>query len=160
MAPQCALIADIVGSRALSDRPSAQRALEAVLARAAQGLGLLQEPVATIGDEFQLATRTLAGALVYTARVHLLVPDGLSLRFGIGEGQILVLDALGADGPCVIEWGEQFSDDIGEERLDVFVTRLDDEADPGEEPPRRVTLVARCPRAERIIDALGSRLDA
>ena len=28
MAPQCALIADIVGSRALSDRPSAQRALE------------------------------------------------------------------------------------------------------------------------------------
>ena len=97
MAPQCALIADIVGSRALSDRPSAQRALEAVLARAAQGLDLLQEPVATIGDEFQLATRTLADALVYTARVHLLVPDGLSLRFGIGEGQILVLDALGAD---------------------------------------------------------------
>ncbi len=71
-----------------------------------------------------------------------------------------LFDALGADGPCVIEWGEQFSDDIGEERLDVFVTRLDDEADPGEEPPRRVTLVARCPRAERIIDALGSRLDA
>ena len=97
MAPQCALIADIVGSRALSDRPSAQRALEAVLARAAQGLALLQEPVATIGDEFQLATRTLADALVYTARVQLLVPDGLSLRFGIGEGQILVLDALGAD---------------------------------------------------------------
>ena len=88
MASQCALIADIVGSRALSDRPSAQRALEAVLARAAQGLDLLQEPV---------ATRTLADALVYTARVQLLVPDGLALRFGIGEGQILVLDALGAD---------------------------------------------------------------
>lgn len=38
-----------------------------------------------------------------------------------------IYDLLGGDGPCVIEWGEQFADEIGDERLDVFITRLDDE---------------------------------
>ena len=57
-----------------------------------------------------------------------------------------IFDVLGADGVCVIEWGEQFADEIGDARVDVFVTRLDDEAAPGEEPPavtrRAVVLLA------------------
>lgn len=65
-----------------------------------------------------------------------------------------LFDLLGADGVCVIEWGEQFSQEIGEERLDVFLSRLDDEAQPGVEPPRELRLVAHCPRAEAIVDAL------
>lgn len=32
-------------------------------------------------------------------------------------------DVLGGDGVCVIEWGEQFSDEIGPERVDVYITR-------------------------------------
>ena len=63
-------------------------------------------------------------------------------------------DALEGDGPCVIEWGEQFSDQIGDERLDVFLTRLDAEAAVGEEPPRELRLVAHGTRAEQIADAL------
>ena len=63
-------------------------------------------------------------------------------------------DALEGDGPCVIEWGEQFSDEIGDERLDVFLTRLDAEAAAGEEPPREVRLVAHGSRAEQIVGAL------
>lgn len=65
-----------------------------------------------------------------------------------------LFDLLGADGVCVIEWGEQFADEIGEERLDVFVTRLDDEAEPGQEPPRLVRLVAHDARGEEICSAL------
>lgn len=46
-------------------------------------------------------------------------------------------DVLGADGVCVIEWGEQFADELGD-YVSVRVTRLDDEAEPGQEPPRAI----------------------
>ena len=64
-------------------------------------------------------------------------------------------DALEGDGPCVIEWGEQFSDEIGPERLDVYLTRQDDQAGVGEEPPREVRLVAHGARAEELVAALA-----
>lgn len=63
-------------------------------------------------------------------------------------------DALEGDGPCVIEWGEQFSDEIGSERLDVYLTRLDDQAGVGEEPSREVRLVAHGARAEELVAGL------
>ena len=62
-----------------------------------------------------------------------------------------LFDVLGDDGPCVIEWGEQFVEQLGDERLDVFLTRLDSEAAPGEEPARRVQLVPHGPRAEQLV---------
>lgn len=65
-------------------------------------------------------------------------------------------DALGGDGPCVIEWGEQFVDEIGDERLDVYVTRLETQAVAGEEPPREVRLVAHDARGEQILAGLAS----
>ncbi len=69
-----------------------------------------------------------------------------------------LFDVLGADGVCVIEWGEQFADEIGDARVDVFVTRLDSEAAPGEEPPREVRFVAHDARSEELLDALVSAL--
>lgn len=63
-------------------------------------------------------------------------------------------DLLGADGPCVIEWGEQFSEEIGRERLDVYLTRLDGEAAVGEEPPRMLRFEACGRRAEELLGAL------
>jgi tRNA threonylcarbamoyladenosine biosynthesis protein TsaE len=63
-------------------------------------------------------------------------------------------EMLDGDGACVIEWGEQFSDEIGPERLDVYLTRLDEQAAVGEEPPREVRLVAHGERAEEIAAAL------
>ena len=66
-----------------------------------------------------------------------------------------LFDVLGADGVCVIEWGEQFADEIGDERLDVFLTRRDDLAEPGQEPPREIRLVAHDPRGEEIVRALA-----
>ncbi|OUP39266.1 tRNA (adenosine(37)-N6)-threonylcarbamoyltransferase complex ATPase subunit type 1 TsaE [Olsenella sp. An188] len=65
-----------------------------------------------------------------------------------------IFDVLGADGVCSIEWGEQFAEEIGDARVDVFVTRLEDGAAPGEEPPREVRLVAHDARGEALLAAL------
>ena len=64
-------------------------------------------------------------------------------------------EMLDGDGVCVIEWGEQFADEIGPERLDVYLTRLDAQAAAGEEPPREVRLVAHGPRAEELVAAVA-----
>ena len=42
----------------------------------------------------------------------------------------------------------------GDVRVDVFVTRLDDEATPGEEPPREIRLVAHDARGEALLAVL------
>ena len=72
-----AVIADIVGSRTLTNRAEAQKIFEAVLERAAEGLALLETPYASLED-----------ALLLTLRAQLLLPPQLQLRFGIGVGRI------------------------------------------------------------------------
>lgn len=83
-----AIIADIVGSRTLTNRADAQRIFEAALGRASEGLALLQAPYPTVGDEFQAVAYTLEDALLLTLRAQLLLPSQLQLRFGIGAGRI------------------------------------------------------------------------
>ena len=83
-----AVIADIVGSRTLTNRADAQRIIEAALERASEGLALLQAPYPTVGDEFQAVAYTLEDALLLTLRAQLLLPPQLQLRFGIGAGRI------------------------------------------------------------------------
>ena len=83
-----AVIADIVGSRTLTNRADAQRIFEAALERASEGLALLQAPYPTVGDEFQAVAYKLEDALLLTLRAQLLLPSQLQLRFGIGAGRI------------------------------------------------------------------------
>ena len=83
-----ALIADIVRSRELPDRRRAQQVIYEALERAAEGLALTQSPYATVGDELQAVSATLPDALALTLRTHLLLPEGLGLRFGVGAGVI------------------------------------------------------------------------
>ena len=71
-----------------------------------------------------------------------------------------LFDVLGSDGPCVIEWGEQFAEQIGDERVEVFLSRLDDEVGAGVEPPRRIRLQAHDRRGEELVDALDAALAA
>ena len=94
-----AVIADIVGSRDLPDRAQAQRTFTDVLARAGEGLALLQSPYATVGDEFQAIADSLGTALTLTLRTQLLLPGALSLRFGVGAGETREVGA--ADGAAV-----------------------------------------------------------
>lgn len=96
-----ALIADIIRSRELPDRRRAQRVIHETLEWAAEGLALTQRPYATVGDELQAVSVTLADALALTMRTHLLLPEGLGLRFGIGVGAISEVEGAagsGADG--------------------------------------------------------------
>ena len=83
-----AVIADIVGSRTLTNRAEAQRIFEAALERASEGLALLEVPYPTVGDEFQAVAYSLEDALLLTLRAQLLLPPQLQLRFGIGAGRI------------------------------------------------------------------------
>ena len=93
-----ALIADIIRSRELPDRRRAQRVIHETLGRAAEGLVLTQRPYATVGDELQAVSATLADALALTMRTHLLLPDGLGLRFGIGVGAISEVEGAAGSG--------------------------------------------------------------
>lgn len=88
-----AVIADIVGSRTLTNRAEAQGLFEASLEKASQGLALLEAPYATVGDEFQAVACSLEDALLLTLRAQLLLPPQLQLRFGIGAGRIEELSA-------------------------------------------------------------------
>lgn len=92
------IIADIVGSRGLTDRPAAQEAITAAFSTAQDHVPVLHPAWATVGDEFQLIVATWQDALRITLRVQLLLPEGLRLRFGIGLGRISTIDE-GAAGP-------------------------------------------------------------
>lgn len=68
-------------------------------------------------------------------------------------GETGIFDMLEEDGACLIEWGELFSDDLGDERLDVELVRDQASARPGEEPPRLVRLTPRGRRGTELADA-------
>lgn len=110
---------------------------------------------AGLGVEDDVTSPTFNILMVYDgAEVPLYHFDLYRLESADQLEDIGLYDLLGGDGPCVIEWGEQFLDEIGPERLDVFLTRLDDEAEIGEEPPRELRIIAHGARAEAIVAEL------
>ncbi|MCR2813346.1 SatD family protein [Microbacterium sp. zg.Y1090] len=84
-----AVIADIVGSRRLPDRATAQAALDAAIARVEADFPLADRPLRPIvGDELQGVYPTLVGATTATLLLRLALPDGIECRFGIGVGPV------------------------------------------------------------------------
>ena len=67
-----------------------------------------------------------------------------------------IYDVLEGDGACLVEWGDLFSDELGDERLDIEIRRDEASATPGAEPARLVRLTARGARAEELADALDA----
>ncbi len=65
-------------------------------------------------------------------------------------------DALESDGPTIIEWGEQFAEQIGERTLDVYVSRLSEEElrSDDAEPRREIRFIPQNARGEEIIQSL------
>lgn len=98
-----AVLADIVGSRALRDRTGAQRVLDETIARADADMPLaLQRLTPTVGDEQQGVYRTLGDALTSLLMIQLALPDGIAFRFGIGVGEIRSVASVHgelSDGP-------------------------------------------------------------
>ncbi len=70
-----------------------------------------------------------------------------------------VFEALEGDGACLIEWAEMFADELGDEHLDVRITREATQAD-GAEPARLVELSASGERAEALARKLEETLQA
>ena len=54
----------------------------------------------------------------------------------------------------MIEWGEQFEEEIGNERLDVIITRMSEESSIGEEPLRKINFIPHGPRAHVLVDEI------
>lgn len=98
-----AVIADIVGSRTLADRPAAQRALDEAVLRVEREHPLAEralQPV--VGDELQGVYPTLEAAMASLLLLRLALPDGVDCRYGIGVGaQGIVPSRAGdlAEGP-------------------------------------------------------------
>jgi hypothetical protein len=120
-----AVIADIIGSRALSDRGAAQRRLDDAIARVERDRPLALQPLTpTVGDEQQAVYARLDDAMTALLMIHLALPDGIGLRFGLGVGEIRRVDsAHGAlpDGPGW--WAAREAIDIAHEREKRAVPR-------------------------------------
>ncbi|PEG43137.1 RNA polymerase subunit sigma-70 [Mycolicibacterium agri] len=104
------LIGDVVGSRTVADRAAAHRLLNDALSDLAGEA--LDPPAFTVGDEFQGAFTSVGRAIDATLSLRLAVAPDIDVRFGIGWGEVTVLDEASGiqDGPGwwaareAIEW--------------------------------------------------------
>ena len=101
---RAALIGDVVGSRHATDRGRLHRRITQILADTALAF--------TVGDEFQGSYPTVGDAIDAALTVRLALAPDIDVRFGIGWGEVTVLDAGTGiqDGPGwwsardAIEW--------------------------------------------------------
>ena len=84
-----AVIADLVDSKNISDRRSAQESIAAAFALVDALVPHDQSMRATVGDEFQAVYSTIARALEATLLARLALPAGIDCRFGLGLGQVI-----------------------------------------------------------------------
>ena len=108
---RCAtLIGDVVGSRRVADRTVSHKVLNRALRDVAAGA--IDPPAFTVGDEFQGSYPTVGEAIDASLSLRLAVTPDIDIRFGIGWGAVMVLDAEAGiqDGPGwwaareAIEW--------------------------------------------------------
>lgn len=100
-----AVIADIIGSRLLADRESAQRTLDAAIATAEADCPLARQPFRpTAGDEQQAVYDTLEAAMASTLLLQLALPDAVSFRFGIGVGTLAPIPSAAGEIPEGPAW--------------------------------------------------------
>ena len=92
------VIADIVGSRDMPDRPAAQRTITEAFEQVEAVVPSVRSAWATVGDEFQLIADTWQGAVRITMRMQALLPEDTQLRFGIGAGEVNTIEE-GEAGP-------------------------------------------------------------
>lgn len=88
-----ALLADLVGSRAASDRAALHRRVTDALGRANARFAPLDALHVTVGDEFQGLFATLGEALGASYLLRLTLGADDDVRFGLGRGRVQVIDA-------------------------------------------------------------------
>lgn len=105
-----ALIGDVVGSRSAPDRSGLHRALTQALETSTGSA--ISAPALTVGDEFQGTYSSVGAAIDAALSVRLALAPTVDIRFGIGWGEMTLLDAGSGiqDGPGwwaareAIEW--------------------------------------------------------
>ncbi|MGY4648047.1 SatD family protein [Mycobacterium sp. URHB0021] len=89
---RCAtLIGDIVGSRHVADRAATHRNVSSALRDVADNA--IDSPAFTVGDEFQGSYPTVGHAIDAALTLRLRTAPEIDVRFGIGWGSVIVLDA-------------------------------------------------------------------
>ena len=89
-AARATLIGDVVGSRQHTDRQTLHRALNEAL-RGVAG-SAIDPPAVKVGDEFQGSYPTIGGAIDAALTLRLAVAPAIDVRFGVGWGEVAVLD--------------------------------------------------------------------
>lgn len=99
-----AVIGDLVASRRAEERTRLHGGVAASLDAVNRDLGSIQPLTPTLGDEFQGVYADLASALRACLLVRLRLKGLVEVRFGVGWGGIVELEAdreaLGQDGPA------------------------------------------------------------
>jgi hypothetical protein len=97
------LIGDVVGSRRIPDRSTAQQAIGEALSRVNETIDTTQPLEPTVGDEVQGGFATIVDATLATLLIRLELAPAIDLRFGLGYGDVTVHDRnrrpLLQDGP-------------------------------------------------------------
>ena len=110
-----------------------------------------------LGDEAPVTSPTFTIMCVHGGgRIPLYHFDLYRLDDPAQLDDVGIYDVLEGDGACLVEWGDLFSDELGDERLDIEIRRDEASAAPGAEPARLVRLTARGARAEELADALDA----
>jgi hypothetical protein len=100
-APVATLIGDLVGSRRARDRVELHQRFREALAEVETAVPALTSLRITVGDEFQGCFQRLGEAASAALRLRLLLLPEAAVRFGIGWGEVTVLEGAPRveDGP-------------------------------------------------------------
>ncbi len=105
---------------------------------------------AGLGDTHPVTSPTFALMAVHDGgRIPLFHFDLYRLEHAFELEDTGIFDVLGYEGACLLEWGEQFQDELTDEYLGVTISRIE-----GDESLREVALVPHGARAERLAAAI------
>ena len=110
------------------------------------GLGVSR----ALGDEHMVTSPTFALMAVHDqGRIPLFHFDLYRLEHAYELEDTGIFDVLGYEGVCLLEWGEQFQDELTDEYLSVTLKRDEDDSD-----VRTITLKAHGERAAELSDLI------
>ncbi len=109
-----------------------------------------------LGDGHPVTSPTFALMAVHDGgRIELFHFDLYRLEHAFELEDTGIYDVLGYEGVCVLEWGEQFQDELTDEYLGVIISRVD-----GDESLREIALEPHGARAERLAAAVDDAVRA
>ena len=110
------------------------------------GVGKTHFTKGALGDEHMVTSPTFALMAVHDqGRIPLFHFDLYRLEHAYELEDTGIFDVLGYEGVCLLEWGEQFQDELTDEYLSVTLKRDEDDSD-----VRTITLEAHGERADEL----------